>query len=103
MFCMHRRLRSRGGAVLDGIDAHAAALRKAPGQVLAGSGAGEVAEVTVQVGLVVVAAFVGDLRETRRLDVQQELRDAVESHDPADRLRRQSDLLPEAGDQPSMA
>src|SRR5262245_33557825 len=72
-----------------------AAVRQAAGEKLGRRRTGELAEVAVEVRLVVVAAVVGDLGPAVRILAPQPPDDAIEAQDPGQQLRRHADLLAE--------
>src|SRR3954471_14905662 len=87
-------LRRGGGVVLDEWDLEARRGREPARDILARRRAREVAEVAVEVRLVVVAAVLRD--RGPRLAGLHQLHRAVEAQDPRDGLRRQPDLLAKA-------
>src|SRR4051794_25207538 len=100
MVAMARTLRRAAGLVLDGWErrrVHAATLGHDPRAVLGRRAAGQLAEVAVEVRLVVVAGLGGDLGEARGPAGALEQREhAAEAQDARERLGRQAHLLAEA-------
>src|SRR3954451_23447492 len=91
-------------AVLDGCDLAAkAAARKPRGHQLERRAAGELAEVAVQVRLVVVAAVQRDLAQRWPVRARQLARRVAEAQNASVDLRRQADLLLEARGQVAAA
>lgn len=92
------------GAVLDGCHPraarahsdgeHAGAIGQASSEELPWRAAGELPEVPVEVGLVVIAALVRYPRQARFVVALEEANGALETKDARERLGRQPDLLP---------
>src|SRR3954452_6041529 len=91
-----RRLCSDGRRVLDGCELpvrDAAAVREATRQVVGRRCAGERAEVAVEVRLVVVAAVLRDLRETRAVVALQARQSMLEAEHPGEGLGGHAEVL----------